>query len=123
MLHQKETYRTGKGFYIGNPNDFDAQYAIDKKRFWHFLESTQKEELEKLQKQNNWELKILERLHRMVNKYGLLHVLRKGLEVDDACFTLFYQFPLASSGAQVKQNFENNEFSVTRQIRYSLANP
>lgn len=119
----RTNYRTGNGFYIGNPNDFDAQYAIDKKRFWHFLESTQKEELEKLQKQSNWELKVLERLHRMVKKYGLLHVLRKGLEVDDAFFTLFYQYPLASSGAQVKQKFESNEFSVTRQIRYSVVNP
>lgn len=116
-------YRTGNGFYIGNPNDFNAQYAIDKKRFWHFLENTQKEELEKLQKQSNWELKVLERLHRMVKKYGLLHVLRKGLEVDDAFFTLFYQYPLASSGTQVKQKFESNEFSVTRQIRYSVTNP
>lgn len=120
---QQVSYRTGKGFYIGNPNNFDAQYAIDKKRFWHFLEATQKDELEKIQKQSNWKLKILERLHRMVKKYGLLHVLRKGLEVDDAFFTLFYQYPLASSGAQVKQKFESNEFSITRQVRYSLANP
>jgi type I restriction enzyme R subunit len=120
---EQESYRTGNGFYIGHPNDFEAQYAIDKKRFWHFLKATQKEELEKLQKQNNWELKVLERLNRMIKKYGLLHILRKGLEVDDAFFTLFYQYPLASSGVQVKQKFECNEFSVSRQIRYSLANP
>ena len=38
-------------------------------------------------------------------------------------FTLFYVLPLASSSDAVKANFENNRFSVTRQLRYSLDNP
>ena len=50
-------------------------------------------------------------------------MLRKGLEVDDASFTLFFEWPLASSSDRVKANFENNRFSVTRQLRYSLDNP
>ena len=93
-----------------------------KTRFWHFLEETQKEELEKLQRSADWKLKIQERYDRMVRKYGLLRLLRKGLEVEDAHFTLFYQLPLASSSQSVKDNFESNEFSVTRQIRYNLEN-
>ena len=52
----------------------------------------------------------------------MLRLLRKGLEVDDAHFTLFYVAPLASSGKAIKNNFEKNEFSVTRQVRYSQAN-
>src|SRR5690554_6224339 len=51
------TYRSGKGYYIGFPNDFNARYAIDEKRFWHFLEATQKEELEKIQRSSDWKLK------------------------------------------------------------------
>ncbi|WP_305952034.1 type I restriction endonuclease subunit R [Emticicia oligotrophica] len=116
-------YRAGNGYYIGSANDFNAKYAIDEVRFWHFLETTQKEELEKLQKQSDWKLKILERLDRMIKKYGILRILRKGLEVDDAHFTFLYQLPLASSSETVKRNFESNEFSVSRQIRYSLTNP
>jgi type I restriction enzyme R subunit len=119
----REVYHHGNGYYLGNPNDFNAKFAIDEVRFWHFLETTQKEELEKLQKQSDWKLKILERLDRMVKKYGIIRLLRKGLEVDDAHFTLFYVLPLASSSESVKQNFERNEFSVTRQLRYSLVNP
>jgi len=118
-----EVYQSGNGYFIGNANDFNAKYAIDELRFWHFLETTQAEELAKLQKQSDWKLKILERLDRMVKKYGVLRLLRKGLEVDDAHFTLFYVLPLASSGDTVKKNFEANEFSVTRQLRYSLSNP
>lgn len=119
----KDLYRSGNGYYIGHASDFNTKYAIDEVRFWHFLETTQAEELAKLQKQNDWKLKILDRLDRMIKKYGILRLLRKGLEVDDANFTLFYVLPLASSSQTVKDNFNSNEFSVTRQVRYSLANP
>ena len=118
-----EIYRAGKGYYIGQPNYFNAQFAIDEQFFWDFLQSTQKEELEKLQKQTDWKLKILHRFDRMIKKYGVLHLLKKGLEVDDAHFTLFYESPLASSSQQVKDNFESNKFSVTRQLRYNIDKP
>ena len=117
-----ELYRGGNGFYIGTANDFNAQYAIDELRFWHFLESTQKDELDKLKRTADWKLKIVERLDRMIKKYGLLRLLRKGLEVEDAHFTLLYQVPMASSSQAVKVNFEKNEFSVTRQVRYNTEN-
>ncbi|WP_281846771.1 type I restriction endonuclease subunit R [Olleya namhaensis] len=117
-----EVYRTGEGYYIGQPSNFNAQFAIDEQFFWDFLENTQKEELEKLQKQNDWKLKILNRYDRLVKKYGILYLLKKGLQVDDAHFTLFYQLPLASSSQQVKDNFAQNRFSETRQLRYSIDN-
>ncbi len=116
-------YRTGHGYYIGDPSNFNKKYAIDEHHFWHFLETTQPEEVAKLQRQSNWKLKVLERLDRLVKKYGILRILRKGLKVDDAHFTLFYQLPLASSSDSVKENFNQNEFSVTRQLHYSTDNP
>ena len=119
---RKELYRAGNGYYIGAPEDFNAKYAIDEHRFWDFLQSTQKDELAKLQKQSDWKLKILERLDRMIKKYGILRSFRKGLDVDDAHFTLLYPLPLASSSDTVKANFESNQFSSTRQLRYSLTN-
>ena len=118
-----DIYRTGKGYYIGQTNNFNSQFVIDEQFFWTFLENTQKEELEKLQKQSDWKLKILNRFDRLVKKYGILHLLKKGLQVDDANFTLFYQLPLASSGQTIKDKFEQNRFSVTRQLRYSIDNP
>ncbi|MBL0200985.1 MAG: type I restriction endonuclease subunit R [Chitinophagaceae bacterium] len=116
-------YRSGNGYYIGSPSDFNAKIAIDETRFWDFLQSTQKEELAKLQKQSDWKLKILERLDRMIKKYGIIRLFRKGLDVDDAHFTLLYPLPLASSSDTVKNNFESNQFSETRQLRYSETNP
>ena len=118
-----EHYRTGNGYYLGIPQDFDATYAIDTKRFWHFLETTQPEELQKLQINPQYKLVILQRLDRMAKKYGLLRLLRKGLDIDNAHFTLFYTLPLASSSQAVQENFERNEFSVTRQVAYATKNP
>ncbi len=112
-------------YQTGQASDFNAQYAIDENHFWSFLNNTQKEELEKLQRNNpnDWQRKILERFDRLIKKHGILYLLKKGLSVDDAHFTLMYSAPLASSSEQVKENFTANIFSCTRQVHYSLANP
>ena len=120
---RNELYRSGSGYYIGSPTDFNPKYAIDEVRFWNFLEATQAEELKKLQRQTDWKPRIIERLNRLIAKYGIIRLLRRGLDIDDAHFTLFYPLPLASSSASVKKNFESNQFSITRQLRYSIANP
>jgi type I restriction enzyme R subunit len=115
----KAPYRSGL------PSDFDARYALDTAIFWQFLETTQGKELAKLRDRNpgDWQAKILERFDRMIKKNGLLHLLKKGLDVDDAHLTLMYPAPLASSAARVHENFTANIFSITRQVRYSQINP
>ncbi|MGQ1943969.1 type I restriction endonuclease subunit R [Ornithobacterium rhinotracheale] len=122
LAEPRALYRAGNGFYVGNKNDYDPNFAIDKNRFWHFLENTQSEELEKLQRDTDWQRKILERLDRTIKKYGVLYVLKKGLRIDDAHLIFMYQLPMASSSQTVKENFERNEFSVTRQVHYNLEN-
>ncbi|RQP11915.1 MAG: type I restriction endonuclease subunit R [Chryseobacterium sp.] len=123
IVSEATTPYGGNGYYIGSPADYNARYAVDEVRFWDFLENTQPEELDKLKRQSDWKLKILDRLDKLIKKYGVLRVLRKGLAVDDAHFTLFYVLPLQNSSNTVKENFKKNQFSVTRQLAYSLANP
>lgn len=112
-------------YHIGLPGDFSVQYALDTVIFWQFLEETQGKELAKLQSRNpsDWQAKILERFDRLIKKHGLLHLLKKGLSVDDAFFTLMYPAPLASSATRVHENFAANIWSITRQVRYSQSNP
>jgi len=117
------TYGVKNDFYVGFNSDFNKEYAIDEKRFWHFLESTQEDELDKLKRDPQYKLKIIQRLDRMIKKYGILKLLRKGLDVDDAHFTLMYVAPLASSSQAIKKRFDSNQFSVTRQVTYSKTNP
>ncbi|MFE2862330.1 type I restriction endonuclease subunit R [Sphingobacterium multivorum] len=121
--NERNLYLSGKGYYLGDALDFDKIYALDTHRFWNFLQVTQAKEFAKLQVYGDWKLKILERYDRMVKKYGVLRVLKKGIDVDNAHFTLFYEAPSASSAQAVQNNFEHNQFAVTRQVRYSNLNP
>src|SRR5690606_21994311 len=60
---------SGNGYFIGSPSDFNKKFAIDEVRFWDFLEKTQPDELEKLKRQSDWKLKILDRLDKLIKKY------------------------------------------------------
>ena len=112
------------GFVLGQACDFDKQYAIDKRLFWQFLETTQAMELAKLQQHHphDWQRKVLERFDRIIKSRGAASA-EKGLSVDDAHLTLMYPAPLASSSAEVSQDFAANLFSCTRQVAYSAQNP
>ncbi|GAB3671831.1 type I restriction endonuclease subunit R [Salinisphaera aquimarina] len=112
-------------YRIGGTADFDATLALDTRLFWEFLEGTQAKALDKLKTRNppDWQAKILGQFDKLVKRKGVLHVLKKGLPVDDAHFTLMYPAPLASSAQTVHDNFAANIWSVTRQVHHSLANP
>lgn len=113
-----------QGYQIGYAKDFNAQYAVDERLFWQFLQATQPLELAKIEKTGtDWQLRILERLDRLIKKDGLIGLLKKGFQLDDAEFKLLYPAPLVSSAQSVKDNFNANIFSCTRQVRYSLSNP
>lgn len=111
------------GYEIGKPHDFDKQLALDLPKFWKFLNSTQSDEIEKLKRYPDWKRKIVDRFNKMIKKYGIVELLRNGLEVEDAVFALFYPVPLKSSGENVIKQFNSNIFSVTRQLQYSIDNP
>lgn len=82
--------------------------------FWSFLEQIQAEELAKIQKFNphDWQRKIYERFDRMIRKYGAIHLLKKGLAVDQAHFHLMFPAPLASSSQKVQRIDLNKIFLV-----------
>ena len=107
------------GYCIGNPADFDREFAIDSKLFWQFLEATQPKELAKLKDRPNWQRLLLERLNKKIKKDSVLAVLKKGLDIDDAHFDLLYRLPYNDLNPEVVANFAANIFSVTRQVHYS----
>lgn len=123
VLQEPESDYGGNGWRRGKPSDFNAEFAVDEAMLWQFLESTQAKELEKLHHKPDWKRQVLERLHRKLKKDGILTVLKKGLEVDNAHLTLLYRLPYNDLNPDVKARFESNRFSVTRQVHYSLADP
>ena len=111
------------GYIKGRSKDFNKEYAIDEIRLFNFLEISQKDELEKLKRDSDYKQKILYQLSKMISKYGVLKILKKGISIADANFTLFYPAPLISSGDETRKKFSQNQFSVTRQLTYSTQNP
>lgn len=107
------------GYCIGNPADFDREFALDGKLFWQFLEATQPKELAKLKDRPNWQRLLLERLNKKIKKDSVLAALKKGLDIDDAHFDLLYRLPYNDLNPEVVANFAANIFSVTRQVHYS----
>jgi len=116
-------YRSGHGYWFGESADFDQEFAIDRQHFWAFLEATQADELAKIKDRPNWQRLILERLTRKIQKEGILKVLKGGLRIDDAKLTLLYSQPYNDINPEVAKRFEQNIFSVTRQVHYSQADP
>ncbi|MCB5195706.1 type I restriction endonuclease subunit R [Deefgea salmonis] len=107
------------GWCIGNPADFNREFAIDGAVFWPFLEATQPQELAKLKDRPNWQRLVLERLNKKIRKDSVLAVLKKGLDIDDAHFDLLYRLPYNDLNPDVIANYAANRFSVTRQVHYS----
>ncbi len=107
------------GYRVGNPADFDREFAIDGRLFWQFLEATQPQELAKLRDRPNWQRLLLERLSKKIKKDSVLAVLKKGLDIDDAHFDLLYRLPYNGLNPEVQASFAANVFSVSRQVHYS----
>lgn len=117
-------YSLDAAYRIGHASDFDAELALDTAQFWAFLEATQAKALDKLKTRHptDWQARILGQYDRLIKRKGVLHLLKKGLPIEDAHFTLMYPAPLASSAQTVHDNFAANRWSVTRQVHHSLAN-
>lgn len=114
-------HETGHGYVLGWSSDFDRELVLDTKLFWQFLESTQAEELAKLKDQPNWQRLVMDMLNKRIKKYGVLKLLKSGLDINDAHLTLLYSAPYNDINPNIAANFECNVFSVTRQLYYSAS--
>jgi type I restriction enzyme R subunit len=112
LIHQQ-------GYHLGENKDFNPQIAVDTAKLWQFLQTTQPEELDKLKYNPDWQKVVLDRIDRKIKRNSLLPLLKKGLDIDSAHLTLFYSQPYNDLNPEIQANFEQNIFSVTRQIHFS----
>ncbi len=109
------------GYEQGTNADYDREYAIDAPRLFRFLTETQPEKVKMLGilSGDMKRLQFLNRLRGEIAKRGIIDVLRKGIQIYPAgTIDLFYQTPSDANG-EAKKRFEQNIFSVTRQLMYS----
>ena len=106
-------------YQSGSPSDYDPNLAIDTAKLWQFLKNSQPDQLKKLQDSPDWQRMILERIDRKLKKDGVLSVLKKGIAIHDANLTLYFSQPYNHLNPDIQARFEQNIFSVTRQVHFS----
>ena len=108
------------GYEEGSNADYIQEYAIDATRLFRFLKTTQPEQFDLLgiEQSEQKRRSFLNRLQSELAKRGIIDVLRKGIKVYPADIILFYLTP-SENNITAQEHFEQNIFSVTRQLRYS----
>ena len=110
----------GVGWSGGNFHDYDREYCVDLVQLSAFLRATQPKAAESLglSEDGPTRRKFLARLQGEVSKRGSIDVLRHGIDHGPHHLDLFYGTPSAGN-QKAQERFEQNRFTVTRQLRYS----
>ena len=109
-------------YYWGLPKDMDKKLAIDLRRLWAFLESTQHDVLKEY-KGKDLKSELPNRISKDIETFGVIKVLREGVDVDNIHLSLFSPKPSAADSEASKLKYAQNQFSLTRQQTFSVANP
>ena len=109
-------------YYWGCPKDMISRWALDERRLWSFLESTQKDVLAEY-KGKDLKNTVERQIFNEVSTFGIIKVIRDGVDVENIHLKLFYPKPSASDSKESHIKYSQNQFSVTRQQTFSLQNP
>ena len=110
----------GGGWRPGNRQDYNREYCLDLVQLRTFLHTTQPEVAAalRLDEASPARHKFLDRLQREVARRGVVDVLRNGVKHGPHHLELFYGTPSAHNET-ARRRFQQNRFTVTRQLRYS----
>ncbi len=110
----------GVGWSGGNFHDYDREYCVDLVQLSAFLRATQPKAAASLglSEDGPTRRKFLARLQGEIAKRGSIDVLRHGIDHGPHHLDLFYGTPSAGN-EKARERFEQNRFTVTRQLRYS----
>ena len=110
----------GAGWSGGSRHDYDREFCVDRVQLAAFLRDTQPDAAEALTlgEDGPTRRKFLARLQGEITKRGTIDVLRHGVRHGAHDLDLFYGTPSAGN-PEALAGFEQNRFTVVRQLRYS----
>ena len=113
----------GVGWSSGNFHDYDREYCVDLLQLGAFLRATHADDAEALALYEDGAARraFLTRLRGEISKRGMIEVLRNGIKHGALHLDLYYGTP-SEHNPQAQERFEQNRFTVTRQLRYSRDN-
>lgn len=116
-------YGINNGFLPGHSDEMNRDKAINTTRLWSFLNKTQKGILDQWRGRGDLKTIVEKEIDRKLSTKGILDTLRTDLEIDNITLRLFYTRPSLSDSELSHKQYAANEWSVTRQQRYSKYHP
>ena len=120
-----EQWLISEGGYIkGDQSTYDKERAIDMKTLISFIATTQPKMWERYEKKygDNAENRLYQVFQENVVRYGLIWVLRKGIDDLGIKLKLCYLRPASDLNEELMQKYRQNILQVTRQFAYSTQN-
>ena len=113
----------GAGWLCGSPHDYDREFCVDLAQLAAFLRTTQPQAAAALalDEDGPTRRRFLARLQGQIAQRGTIAVLRQRLRHGPHALDLFYGTP-SPENERARDLYEQNRFSVTRQLRYSHDN-
>lgn len=108
------------GYIIRKASDFDRRYAVDRKMLLDFLNDTQPDAMEKLEKIHKDRLE--ETLIAFINsectkkRGSLIEILRHGIEMSGVKLDLMYTRPATTFNQDLLEKYKKNRFSVMEEV-------
>lgn len=119
-----ENHLVSIGYEQGNSREFDIENCLFTEDLFRFLENTQKELLDefKYNRGSNYKKAFIDLVNSNIKRRGLISVLRNGVEdiMMNGKFQLFYNKPNLTTNKTALENYKQNIFKITRQLKYSL---
>lgn len=116
---------TSHGWEEGDPKSYRADLALDPEPLLAFVRETQPEQWEKLEAFHNGDAEelFLKRVRESIDKFGTIHVLRRGIKHGPGKFFLCQFKPAFGANPKVVADYDTNRLTVTRQVHYSPFRP
>ena len=108
------------GWLPGDPQNYQPAHCVDLNHLSNFLHATQPATAAalSLDTDSTTRRRFLDRLKREIGSRGIIDVLRKGIQHGPNEITLFYGTP-SPGNTLAEERYQQNRFSVARQLRYS----
>ena len=119
-----EAHLNRSGYRSRQPADYDKYLCLIPDETLQFIRGAQPKEYQKLERQYGAETpgRLLNRVDKAIESRGVLDVLRKGVKDRGCYFDLTYFQPSSGMNPDHHQLYDQNRFSLIRQLKYSQKN-
>jgi type I restriction enzyme R subunit len=116
-----ESHLLAHGWQKGDPSAFNRELALFPHMFLEFVRTSQPDAYRRLEGFFGQAVdeKIIQRLVQVLDRNGMLEVIRKGFELYGVTVHAAFFRPTSGLNPEVLVRYEQNILTVTRQLRYS----